>query len=1269
MANIIVTGAKSLGSHLLRSAGRLAVNYAGQAAARAFDNRVFEGPRLDTLHIQSSRDGAPMPRIFGKARIAGQVIWAARLKEHVRDEQHGGKGGGPTSRTYSYTLSFAVGLCEGEILSVGRIWANGAPLKTAGLNMRIHTGSATQAPDPLIMTIDGPNVPAFRGTAYAVFEDMPLDDFGARLPQLNFEIIRALASDSENTGRLERNIQAVNLIPGSGEFAYDTHIAEERTGPGASRPINMNNQSGDADIDAALDQMQRELPNCRSVALVTSWFGDDLRMGNCQIRPGVETKSRTTLSRHWAVSGLNRSGAYLVSQINERPAYGGTPSDSSIIAAIAACKARGLKVSLYPFILMDIPDGNALPNPYQVGSTSQPVFPWRGRITCDPAPGQPGSAGKTAAAEAQMAAFFGQANPADFVFSGDTISYSGPEEFGLRRMALHYAHLAKAAGGIDSFIIASELRGVTTVRGASGDYPANAYLRTLAADVKSILGAGCKITYAADWSEYFGHQPQDGSGDVRYHLDPLWADPAIDEIGIDAYFPLSDWRSGDSHIDGQSFENRYSQAYLSANIEGGEGYDFYYANQADRDAQNRTPITDGLAGKPWVFRPKDVRAWWSNQHFDRIGGAELSVPTAWQPQSKPIRFTEIGCPAIDKGANQPNVFFDHKSSESELPYYSSGARDDVMQRAYLEAILDYWQPGSGKNPISNIYGQPMVSTDDIHIWCWDARPYPDFPARLDVWSDGLNWQRGHWLSGRTGLVSLAGIVSEICAASGLEFVDTSGLHGVVSGYMIDRPMSARAALSPLAAAYGFDLAEHGGQIRFIMAGFGPVTEIETQSLAFIDARPAFSQSRSDIAHTLKDVRLSFIDFGNDFQLGSEMAQGELAEAVHILDIGAPIVLDNSQAAQMAKAILSRAHGQSDTARFALAPALGALQSGDLVRIGTGGDIWQISALDGQGVRTAEARSISAQAPILSGGTPATPAPVPWVSAPDGFALDIASFGSGDRSGPVVGAIANPWAEIEMSYAGYQAILDRPVTIGALLTPLASGVVGRRDFQYSIDILIPNLTLSSVEMSALLSGSNMIALETPRGWEIIQAQKAELIGANTFRLSGLLRGQFGTDGLMQTNLPAGARCAYLGRGWENLPMDDDFTGQELTIDVSTHGRQPSAPAALVYRAAHLRPYAPCHLRARTENGQLDIGWVRRSRISGDAWSAGEIPLGEDIEAYEIDILSGGALISSLSSSGPHISVDRNTLPAGPLEIFIYQMSAQIGRGHGARIEAS
>lgn len=234
---------------------------------------------------------------------------------------------------------------------------------------------------------------------------------------------------------------------------------------------------------------------------------------------------------------------------------------------------------------------------------------------------------------------------------------------------MHYAHLCAAAGGVDAFLIGSELRGLTCVRAGQTNFPTVSALRALAADVRTILGPQCKISYAADWSEYGAYSP--GGGDVLFHLDPLWADDNIDFIGIDNYLPISDWR--DAEVQADSAKSIYDLDYLQANIEGGEYFDWYYINDESRRLQHRRPIEDGAYDEAWIYRAKDLRSWWGLPHSNRLNGVREANYTAWEPQSKPIWFTELGCPAIDKGTNQPNVFYDAKSSESAVPYFSSGA--------------------------------------------------------------------------------------------------------------------------------------------------------------------------------------------------------------------------------------------------------------------------------------------------------------------------------------------------------------------------------------------------------------------------------------------------------------------------------------------------------------------------------------------------------------------------------------------------------------------
>ena len=740
-SGLSVLGTTIAGATIGTQIGALAGSYVDQALfGSSGQGRVLEGPRLSDVRVTASSEGAGLPKVYGHARLPGQVIWATNFEEEIVRSQEGGGGGkglggsqssGSTATRieYKYYANFAVALCEGEISQIGRVWADGKELVLSDFDYRVYNGSETQTPDSLIEALEGAgNAPGFRGTAYIVFERMALVRFGNRIPQLSFEIVRAI-------DEFEGSIRAVNMLPGSGEFAYETDVVLRDNGFGATEPENVHTRIGGSDWKVSVDQLENLLPNVNAVSLIVSWFGTDLRVGQCTLQPGVENIDKKTTPYGWQVAGVGRQNAYVVSLDDGNPAYGGTPSDASVISAITDLRARGIEVTFYPFILMDIPDGNGLGDPYS-GGVGQPVYPWRGRINIDPAPGVVGSPDKSAAAGLQLDSFIGQADPADFSVVGTSVVYSGPNEWSFRRMVLHNAFLCLAAGGVDVFILGSELRGISQIRDGQSSYPFVAALEDLAGEVKSILGPQVKVTYAADWSEYFGHQPQDGSGDVYFHLDPLWASNDIDAVGIDNYWPLADWRDGSGHrdyVDGA--RAIYELDYLKGNIAGGEGYDWYYASSEDRDGQIRSLISDG-AGKPWVFRFKDVKSWWSNAHFNRPGGIEAGAATEWVPESKPIWFTEIGCPAVDKGANQPNVFIDPKSSESFLPYYSRGAQDDYMQRRYLEAVLQYYDVThedymAGSNPISSLYNAPMVDINHVYCYAWDARPVSGLSGRSD----------------------------------------------------------------------------------------------------------------------------------------------------------------------------------------------------------------------------------------------------------------------------------------------------------------------------------------------------------------------------------------------------------------------------------------------------------------------------------------------------------------------------------------------------------
>lgn len=172
----------------------------GAAIGQQVDQNILfkpqgrEGLRLQELAVQTSSYGSPIPRLYGKMRVAGTVVWATDLKE-TRESSGGGKGR-PSSTTYSYFACLAVALSSRNIQNIGRIWADGKIFRgSAGdfkteTGFRLYSGDEDQAVDGLIASAEAAGgTPAYRGLALAVFEDMDLTDYGNRIPSLTFEVI------------------------------------------------------------------------------------------------------------------------------------------------------------------------------------------------------------------------------------------------------------------------------------------------------------------------------------------------------------------------------------------------------------------------------------------------------------------------------------------------------------------------------------------------------------------------------------------------------------------------------------------------------------------------------------------------------------------------------------------------------------------------------------------------------------------------------------------------------------------------------------------------------------------------------------------------------------------------------------------------------------------------------------------------------------------------------------------------------------------------
>jgi GTA TIM-barrel-like domain/Putative phage tail protein len=1278
MATVVLQYAgAALGTFLGGPLGGIIGRALGGIAGNIVDQRLFgsathhEGPQLGSLRVMSSEEGAPIPVVFGRMRIAGQVIWASNLVEMASTTtQKTSSKGGPqaTSTDYTYFANFAVGLCEGEIDGIGRVWADGKEIDLESFNPRIYKGTETQTPDSLIIAIEEA-APAYRGLSYVVFERFALAQFGNRLPQLTFEMIG-------KGNAVAGVVKALNIIPGSTEFGYDTQVISRNLDVGITASENAHVSAERSDWSVSIDQLQATCENVAAISLVVSWFGNDLRCGTCQLKPMVDNAVKNTSPTTWMVNGISRELAQRVSQVNGGPAYAGTPSDASVKRAIQDAHSRGLKVTFYPFILMDIPATNNLADPY--GGSQQAAYPWRGRITASVAPGRVGTPDKTAVATSEISAFVGNALPSDFTTSGDTVVYSGPAEWSFRRMILHYAKLCAAAGGVDAFLIGSEMPGLSTLRASTSNFPFVTALQSLAVEVKVILPEA-KISYAADWSEYSGHRPSDGSGDLYFHLDSLWSSSAIDFIGIDNYAPISDWRDGTAHADYMSGTNSiYDQTYLQAGCASGENYDWYYANTAARDVQLRSPITDGTYGKPWVYRAKDFKSWWLNEHYNRPAGVQSASPTPWVPQSKPIWFTEAGCPAIDKGTNEPNVFYDIKSAESSLPHYSGGQADAQIQTAYIKAVQSYWS--STNNPVSSVYGSSMVDTSKIFYWAWDARPFPAFPTLTTVWSDTANYARGHWLNGRIGAVSLGELISRLALRFGFAEIDVSEVDGQIDGYVLDRPMSARDALENLLTAFAIDVVETEGKLKFRSRKTASAITLSVDDLVEEGAEKAiFSQTRAQQTELPASVRLGYIDAGLDYRTAAVSQMKQHTGSAREINISLPAAVNQAEAQARVDVMLEEAWAAREHAEFSVPPQFLNFEPGDVIEIGS--SKWRVKSIADGGARkiSAVAHEPAVYDPAPAASRLAGTTLPPIYGPPDVVLLDLGLVTSGSSAAPWFAAQASPWPGSLALYKKTGAasftfirLISGQATMATSLNPWPQGRLHRIDFTAGLDVVMRFGAFTSISEDELLNGKNLVAIgDAATGYEVAQFLNAELIATNTFRLTGWLRGQAGSEPEMLASRTTGTNIVLLNTAVVQPELSASEIGLETTWRLGPaqldHGHASFIEFTFTSQQRALRPLSPVQIKSSIVASGVQLTWIRRSRIDADSWDVAEISVGEVAEIYTVEIFDGSVLKRCASVTTPNyiytasdILADFGLTPAS-FTVRIAQVSSLLGAG--------
>lgn len=163
---------------------------------------------MTALRVQSAVEGKARPRLWGRNRISGNLIWYGDFTAHPvsNPQQGGGKGAAPTggggkgqqgSTDYTYSVSCMIGLCEGPITGINAAWNNKAIGTVDGFGFEVFKGEYSQVAWGYLTSRHPDQALNYRGLAYVAQASIDLGG-STELMNYSFEVTGAIAHATPN---------------------------------------------------------------------------------------------------------------------------------------------------------------------------------------------------------------------------------------------------------------------------------------------------------------------------------------------------------------------------------------------------------------------------------------------------------------------------------------------------------------------------------------------------------------------------------------------------------------------------------------------------------------------------------------------------------------------------------------------------------------------------------------------------------------------------------------------------------------------------------------------------------------------------------------------------------------------------------------------------------------------------------------------------------------------------------------------------------------
>lgn len=485
--------------------------------------------------------------------------------------------------------------------------------------------------------------------------------------------------------------------------------------------------------------------------------------------------------------------------------------------------------------------------------------------------------------------------------------------------------------------------------------------------------------------------------------------------------------------------------------------------------------------------------------------------------------------------------------------------------------------------------------------------------------------------------TLGEIVSDLSERAGLSAYDVDQLTDVVDGYIIANQMTVRAAIEPLQHCYFFDAVESDNIVKFVKrTSTTAIVTIPDDDLAAHAAGdslpPLLASTRVQEVDLPATVSVVYLNSEADYQLGTQVARRMVTESREARALELPLVLTAAKARHVADSLLFNAHLERTAYTFSTTRKYARYEPCDVIQVRDKrlrinkkveergvikfGAAPMLHSIFDQSSVGAEGGFVD---PIVAPGMRTTLHLLDIPLLPGASNKPTTYMASGGSTvGAWPGAVLYKSTDDGVSYA--PSVTDTTAdTFGSTFGTLPDFFGGNVfDESSTVTVVLSNgaASLASATETSVLNGANAALI----GSEIIQYKNAELTAANTYVLSGLLRGRLGTEWAMATHTFAD-RFVRLTVGLQSVPITFAELNQPRLYKAVTLGQTVAGTAAQSFTntGIALRPYAPVHLGGGSDaDGNTTLNWVRRTRAGGEWTDGADALLSETVELYVVQI---------------------------------------------------